>query len=217
MTPEVTQTALPFSELSTAAKQHAIELHAAPDHDWWDSTYEHFKEEGKAKGFEIEGISFSGFYSQGDGASWIGRVDLKVYLEAQLEKAEGIEFTRLTALVGLIEDGDLFQHLAITKSGRYEHEMTMSCASFDGAYYDDDSKLTSGPLQGANVAQLMEMYCTEDKLKELEAEVLEAARDYAREIYKALEADYDSYFEEENFGDLAEANEWLFDENGNMV
>ena len=211
------KTEFKFSELSDTAKQHAIEQNAAPDYEWWDSTYEHFKEEGKAKGFEIDDINFSGFYRQGDGASWSGRVDMSVYLEAQLEKAEGIEYTRLTALVSLMHEGDMDRYASITKSGRGEHEMTMQIVGLEVRAWEEWESLREGPLQGADVQTLLQMYATEKMLGELEAEVLEAARDYAREIYKALEADYDSYFEEENFGDLAEANEWTFDENGKMV
>lgn len=40
------------------------------DHDWWDSVYEIWQSALAQLGFEDAKISFSGFWSQGDGASF---------------------------------------------------------------------------------------------------------------------------------------------------
>jgi hypothetical protein len=43
-------------------------------HDWWDSTYDNFNHICEILGIDLDKNepSFSGFWSQGDGASWIG-------------------------------------------------------------------------------------------------------------------------------------------------
>ena len=66
-----------FDELSDAAKQKAIEWYRGdgPDHDWWDFIYEDFIANCALIGLEVKAkdIHFSGFCSQGDGASFTGR------------------------------------------------------------------------------------------------------------------------------------------------
>jgi hypothetical protein len=42
-----------------------------PD-DWYEEIYARAKEDGPERGFNIDEIQFSGFHSQGDGASWTG-------------------------------------------------------------------------------------------------------------------------------------------------
>jgi hypothetical protein len=45
------------------------------DHDWWDTTHDDFNQICEIMGIELgkNEPSFSGFWSQGDGASWTGR------------------------------------------------------------------------------------------------------------------------------------------------
>jgi len=49
--------------------------HINVDHDWWDGVYEDFHHICKIMGIELDHREpcFSGFWSQGDGASWTGR------------------------------------------------------------------------------------------------------------------------------------------------
>ena len=58
-----------YEELSDRAKALAREKYGEPPDDWYECVYDRFKEEGRDKGFSIDEIQFSGFYSQGDGAS----------------------------------------------------------------------------------------------------------------------------------------------------
>jgi hypothetical protein len=45
------------------------------DYEWWDSTYDDFKRVCEILGIELDAREpcFSGFWSQGDGASWTGK------------------------------------------------------------------------------------------------------------------------------------------------
>jgi hypothetical protein len=65
-----------FSELPEKLKSEAIENHRDDhvDPDWYSPITEGFKEDMDAIGVETDDVSFTGFYSQGDGASFTGKV-----------------------------------------------------------------------------------------------------------------------------------------------
>jgi hypothetical protein len=43
--------------------------------EWWDSEYDCFKQDMAEVGIEVDNIYFSGFWSQGDGACFEGKID----------------------------------------------------------------------------------------------------------------------------------------------
>ena len=63
---------IPFAQLDDDAKEAARDWYreAGFQHEWWDHIYEEWTEELKEMGFDGIDISFSGFASQGDGASF---------------------------------------------------------------------------------------------------------------------------------------------------
>jgi hypothetical protein len=67
-----------FDELSPEAKQNAIDLNRDRNteyDDWWQPIIEGFVEEMEEIGMTNVECEFSGFYSQGDGASFTGEVN----------------------------------------------------------------------------------------------------------------------------------------------
>lgn len=66
-----------FSELGKEAKEKARDnfRQSCLDYDWWDFIYEGFIEKAEEYGItlEDEDIQFTGFWSQGDGASFISK------------------------------------------------------------------------------------------------------------------------------------------------
>ena len=79
-----------FDELSPEAKKHAIDSNRdyhIDSHNWWDPIIEGFTEEIEAIGMTDIHCAFSGFYSQGDGASFTGKVkDNQLYRGFQLSQ-----------------------------------------------------------------------------------------------------------------------------------
>lgn len=75
-----------FNELSESAKEKAIESLSDinVDYEWWESTYEDFKELCKTLSIEVDlkNTFFSGFYSQGDGSSFTAWIDVCECLKA---------------------------------------------------------------------------------------------------------------------------------------
>lgn len=120
-----------FDELSESAKQKAIEKrrHWNVEHDWWSFTYDWFKETYPQ--YQDCEICFSGFSSQGDGASFTFRLD-STYFEKWLEALDIPEWKK-AVLVHYIPEftGERNSHY-------YSHKYTVSiCLSSDDHNYDN--------------------------------------------------------------------------------
>lgn len=162
-------------------------------YDWYESTYEYWKEKLHEMGYYGVEINFSGFYSQGDGACFSATVGISQWIKSHDKK-----FQKKYSL--LIEHSDYIT-MAITTSGRYSHEHSMS---IDYEYSTDDTD----EKKDAAILNL---------LGEIEALVLEDARDQARTIYRDLEKEYEYLVGDEAMIESLEANEYEFDKLGRIV
>jgi hypothetical protein len=212
---EITKTAYTIRELSEEARETALENH----HDFNTSDefwYEHhiqelFPEQAAAKGFELREypvqlmsgarryeprIYFSGFASQGDGASFEATVH---YEEFILKNKLGNRYRTLLNHAREWGGGVL-----IRKSGRYEHSGTMHIDDYDRHYSGD--AVTTREIESAERA--------ERQAEELADEILDAARDLADDFYRQLEKEYEYQSSEEQLIEALEVNEMLFNEDG---
>ncbi len=213
----IEQTEFPLDQLSPRAFDRAYEEWRADYHhwDWWESVYEMKIEDGKARGFEIQNINFSGFCSQGDGACWQGYILLPEFLDwADTQDPHPLGKHQSNLLRAAAENKLLETSVKVASTGNACHEYTM------GLYYGltvdtVPDTLDKGFFAGMD-GQAFEDLIT-PHMGEIETALLEAARDYAREIYKALEEEHEYLTSEESFREQAESNEWLFTEEGEMV
>jgi len=188
-------------------------LKLQPDYEWWDCVYYNATEEGEALGFRIDKIFFSGFYSQGDGASWTGYVDMVRWLERNKR-----DDPKAHIAIALMEEDWVERKVAVTTSGRYSHSNTMRMDYYGrgATVYDEDNCLERGIFEGVSVANLLEAI-PEGYFQDIADEALESARSYADEIYKRLEKEWEWLCSEEVIAETCDANEYLFDEQGNIV
>ena len=210
---------LAFDELSDRAKQNAIDEYGQPPEDWYEEVYARAREDGPERGFNIDEIQFSGFHSQGDGASWTGYVDLATFL-AYHNNPNDAEYAQYVVLAELIKDGWCEGHLVISRNGYYyNHSGTMRSDGIDDRinYAEDDSVVDRGILEGANVLELAKSINTEELFAELDNWALHKAQKYADDIFKQLREDYDAYTEEQYFKELCDINGWRFDKHGKLV
>jgi hypothetical protein len=210
---------LAFQQLSNYAKQHAITEYGQPPDDWYEEIYARAKEDGPARGFSIEEIQFSGFHSQGDGASWTGHIDLADFIEYH-SKPEDADYAEHTILVELIKDGWCEEKVAISRSGfYYNHSGMMRSAGIDDRihYAEDDSVMDRGILEGANVKELAKSIDTDYLFNQLDEWLLGKAQKYADGIYKQLREEYEHYTSEEYFIDICDINGWRFDQRGILI
>lgn len=199
-----------LNELPERAKDHARAWYREGgfDHDWYDAVYEDFQRVAQILGIRLSThtvrlvggrtredpcIWFTGFSSQGDGASWTGTyayrksaaADLRVYapqdqtlhgISARLQAAQRQNFYQLNA--------------KITHRGNYYHAYSMDIAVTRG-----------GPF-------------SQEIAGDAEAVVMDALRDLANWLYRQLEREYDYLTSDEAVDETLIANGYTFTEEG---
>jgi hypothetical protein len=216
---ETTTQSLAFQQLSNYAKQQAITEYGQPPDDWHEDIYARAMEEGPARGFHLAEIQFSGFSSQGDGASWTGHVWLPDFIEYH-NKPEHDDYTQYVVLRELIKDGWCEESLTISRHGfYYNHSGMMRGSGVDDRlhYAEDDSVMDRGILEGANVKELANSINSDAMFNDLDEWTLRKAQAYANDIYKQLKEEYEHYTSEEYFKDLCDINGWRFDQRGILI
>lgn len=212
-----------YNELDTAAKEHAYnkwnegEMH----HDWWDCTYTDAIAIGARMGIEIgeqsnrtvggkhyqsPDISFSGFWSQGDGCSFSGRLiiaDLAGAVAKIAEYASGEEVSALAARAEALYG----EFAAIVMADRLADEQEYPDISLD-------SSVTIKGDSHRGFSTKIDPQC--DFPADLEKTCDSFVEDFASWIYDQLEAEHEHLTSEESFKQWVESNEPDFDEEGNL-
>jgi hypothetical protein len=218
--PEIREiTVYTYAELSAQGRQAALSTYNEPEDYWYEGITEGFTERGVERGFDIDDVQWSGFGSQGDGASWTGQVDLVPFLHYHL-KPEHADYARFMVLIELIENGFTSRRFEVSRNSHmYNHENTMRVEREDLIDFADwgDTKVRTGIFSGADALPLVESIYMESLLDDLLVWATEEARDYARDIFKALNESHDEYSSEEYFTELCEINDWRFDASGKLV
>ncbi len=211
-----TDTTYKFSDLSESAKQNAREEFTSDgylDYEWWDGVYEDAVHMGALLGIEISrpicgkrkdtNIYFSGFYSQGDGASFEGSYrcvpDAVVKVQAETNDEELIRIAQeltLLQVTGRIKGYKPFS-ATITRSGRGCHSCTMD-VSLSGWGVDEDDD----PNQ---------------YYAEIEKQITQLMRDFADWIYKQLEAQNDCLYSNECVDEQLNDLDDEYDEFGSKI
>ena len=190
-------------ELPEAAKERVLEKHRGWNVeycDWAECTIDAFKEKLGSLGFLDPETYYSGFWSQGDGASFKAEVDIDIYIRAHLEdliKARVDIFTLRQILNrdSARDDWEMESH-HITQSGHYYHEKTMD---IDLGWRGDAPK---------NI---------EDALTQMQGFILKDARDLAKGFYKSLGKEYDYLTSDEAIIESLNANDKKFTRDGEDI
>jgi len=233
-----------FSELSPKARERAIQAHAEHviEDGWWaEDVVESAKEDGLKRGFDIEDVRWSGFWSQGDGASWTGTVTLLTFLDWMLDSGEDspqfrridAERSRYTILRELIANEFTGKSADMSiRSFHYCHSGTMHLDDIEVSGYISSPvehpedllehdprefhKLYQGVLMGASAPRLADAIDACALLDDFAQLILTEAREFADDIYRRLEAEYDWATSEEQVAENAEINDYNYDEEGNL-
>ena len=182
------------------------------DHEWWDSTYDDFGQICTILGIELDRDepSFSGFWSQGDGASWTGRYRAQGLGYAGLEPLYTYDWAPAKIREHAPQDEELHRiadelcllariygpTYAIVRrhDSRYVHSSTMCVSEWE--YYDE-----------------RDMDDVDEKIIDhVEEALLHAFQALAQWLYKTLEAEYDYLTSDEAVIETLEANEIEEDE-----
>jgi hypothetical protein len=187
--------------------------------DWYDYIYTDAKDEGLDKGFDIDDINFSGFWSQGDGAMWTGTIDLPKFITHHLPESIGRE-----CWLWLIEDGWVYDRVSIHRtSHHYAHSNTMGISSIEPAAYDEgdtlnvDCILKGAPVETLYNLILADTACPIKDISDLEELILNEARRYADMIYDRLRDGYEYECGDAQISESYDANYVLFNEEGKAI
>lgn len=190
-----------YLELSDEAKERAFESfknRELYDNHWAHHVLEDWVERLGAVGIDTEvyDMHFTGFHSQGDGASFQGAINLKEFLEAHPElKARHSELYLSTVPFDTLSDDYAEYNVLLRKTqhSHYSHENTITL-DWD-IETNDDGKF--------------------DKvMTDAEPDILEQCREHMRQLYRELENAYEYEFSMDNFFDGVEYMD--FEEDGSL-
>ena len=181
------------------------------------------KEEGEKYGFIIGNINYSGFGSQGDGASWIGNINVPEYIEWKLSKCgdgeaiQGIPNVILETLYWMF-CGGVFDYIVSVERARssYVHENTMDLSDFYWTNAGTSGEVLGqggGPFSDTTISSLLAATNWENPWEKeggygygrtesgkdeyyriLWETILKDARGFAKDTYRRLEAAYDKLY-----------------------
>lgn len=173
-------------------------------HDWWEFEYEWFIDEMETKGIKAENLCFSGFWSQGDGASFEGRVENwpKFFAAHNLQE-------QYPATSHLLATTDMYLHFTVTR-GRYGgcsvHANTMQ----GDLEFSFECRTNDDPLARLAYAEITAS-AMQELASDAEKQFIELFRGHANQLYYALEQEYDYQTSEEAILDNLFSNELLED------
>ena len=196
------ESGLRWDQLNAGAMQAAYERYRdwnVENIDWWEYIYEDATRMGALMGITIDKIQFSGFWSQGDGASYSGSYSAAPDAVAKI-KAEAPQDAELHRIAEKLTElqiaygplyGRSIQVKITTDNSRYCHEMTMNFGIEDDEGDEPVGRRTK--------------------------ELVDTLRDFARWIYSSLEQEYDYLTSEECVMESLASGDYSFDEDGRII
>lgn len=208
-----------LSELDPGTRERVIERYRDVNVDdsleWWDGVYEAWRERLEGLGYPNPDIRFSGFWNQGDGAS---------FTADSVPPPSESDVPSWPVLRGLILLGcdvdadspvgsgetplDWFSGKVTRFTSRYVHENTVEVsADVDFPCYTKEEDEQFGGLISR----------VERELVGYGDGLTETVRDLCSEIYSDLEKEYEHLTSDEAVAEWIEANGLEFDEEGNEL
>lgn len=223
-------TAYKFEELSESSKETARDWYRQfvfQDSSDWDFVYEDAERMANLMGIEIEYrtahgwkgktwqepcIFFSGFSSQGDGASFHGWYQ---YAKGAVKAIKDETGFGLKCSDGSVGKGDM-ELIRIAQAlqdvqKRYFYKLRARMGSGSGSNFYSHSGTMSVDVSDYDDRD------HRDSWSDTEEEITQLMRDFADWIYKQLSAEYDYQTSDESIDENILANEYDFDENGRRI
>ena len=168
---------------------------------WWDCTYDDFKTRMADEHIEVDDMRFSGFWSQGDGASFTGYIkDNKGFMQVHDLTESYPWITKLTEM-----GGDFT--LKIERTGyHYVHENTVGVDLIYTTMFSHLLEYHQRDDLRSAIADRWDQHLDEEYAS-LAGVVTDIIRGYCRELYKQLEEEYNYLTSDEAVWEAIEANE----------
>jgi len=195
-----------FNELTEEAQQHALDSNRDYDTEIFSDIIdlEYYREKLAEIGFTDAEIQYSGFFSQGDGASFTSDVDLHKIVSYLIYNSTGYADTvKFYKLLVLHEKQCIDLSLWVERGApHYVHENTCNTHLEVNLYQENRS--------GASEDWFND---TADMLKEA---VEDIRHEVCQSIYYALRKEYEYMQSDEYLRDTFEANDMEFTSNGTI-
>ena len=171
------------------------------DSFWNDYTLDYWKEKLESRGFINPEINFSGFASQGDGASFTcDSIDFPSLFKSQKDTK------RFAGILRNLDNGNLYLSAKLSRTDyHYVHEYTVNVDYVEWDWYGDerhDPNLNDNPLSKT--------------LDELEGYIIDIARPLMKQIYRELEKEYVYLTSRESVEETLRSNGYTFRLNGKI-
>lgn len=164
-----------WEALSSQRQEELLEKYRDQcDYDWWDFVYESFKEQCDDLGILVEDMTFSGFWSQGDGAAFEGRVTDWASVLFRLQRPHWLTWAAEY-------DWSFYSY---TKRDNYMW-FGGNMPILDNPYNEDEE-----PLQHS-AWLIKHQPPTERELEQLESDLQGLFNDLADQLYKDLEEEHE--------------------------
>ena len=168
--------------------------------NWWDCVESDFIEDMKAVGIYVDRIYFSGFWSQGDGACFVGSLDNAL---TYLNHHHVDQFPMLRKLVEM--GGSVWA--TSEHRGRYYHSSSVSINAECEAFWQCANPKSE--LQEAVIQRWDGM--VDKEIVDFEAALAEQWRTYMNDLYTKLEEEHDYLTSDDGVWDTLVANELIED------
>lgn len=198
----------PFKELSEDKKWDIVSTELSDN--WYEDTYNQFTEEMENLGFSDIKISFSGFYSQGDGASFVGTLDFEEFFRAKYEemdfpfnRSEWEEDDELADLMEILPDPHFFIR-DLTKMGFFSADLIRNSSNYvheNSVGFDFTHEDYCQAEEGATEFSIEEGNCefTKEEYDELTSFIIfiekylkEWKNDVCKKLHNRLEKEYEA-------------------------
>lgn len=180
-----------FQELKKEAREKALEElgQINVDYDGWsDWIIKDWTRRLDKLGYRNSEIYFSGFYSQGDGACFVAKVDILAWIKQHKAKA------RFSKLYKELENG-AWAEISIIHNYHYYFATSTSVE------YNGESELSDKAYS---------------QLEEISKSIEDEREKLGNKIYKELKENYEYLTSEEAIIETIEANEYRFFEDGRV-
>lgn len=225
-----------FSELSPEAKENALDNNRDINVDyegWSDPVIEGFKEDMEKIGIKDLEVSFTGFHSQGDGASFTtDDIDSTLFLNKMAEyDTEGLKNSQYSKTpwylskidlekkrAGDYEDliGDLADIGIKTKMNVNPENIRISVVRKDSRYSHENTVEADVELEDIDDLGWSYQQVSEFE-SDLAKHITSYIRGFCKQLYRSLSNDHDMLTSDKSVEETIEANDYRFDEEGNLA
>lgn len=166
--------------------------HFVDDSFWYEHIIDGWKEKLDRLGIAVDNIWFSGFYSQGDGACFTGRVDMADALRA------GLIDTPVPGIVSrYLEDDPI--GITLLHRGRYYHEqsITFDADDADDEVFDTAARdlLDATGWEPDTLKGQLQYEDYEEEFDEAIGDIIEAIEDACRDLMQDIFIDLRNEYE----------------------